>query len=222
MTTALEVRASGAPLAFACPGSVRAPVLPVSDESGAARLGTAAHVALRDLVETGAINWAQIPELAARYDVNPDELRALCGMATKLWPTLAPSFPNAMTELALDAELVTPRGTPYALTGHIDLISIRGTVARAGDWKTGRRDSNYAQQMRAYAALLLLEDPDLTEATSTVIWVRDGEVESYTMDRAKLAAWRAELETHVIDWDGVFHPSTDGCGFCRRSHECDA
>src|SRR6185369_15769341 len=94
-------------------------------------------------------------------------------------------------------------------------------VARAGDWKTGRLDAYHAQQMRAYAALLLLEDSELVEATSTVVWIRDGEIESYTMRREALRPWLLELEERVVKWDGTYHPGAH-CGFCPRSHECHA
>jgi hypothetical protein len=211
------VRASGMPLAFACPGSTHAAAVPVDEESYPGRLGTAAHLVLRSLAETGSIQWDAIPEVAARYAVDADEIRMLAGMATKLWPKLAPSFPNALTELPLSAEFFPG----WTLSGHVDLLSMSGTVARAGDWKTGRIDSNHAQQMRAYAALLLLEDHELTEATATVIWIRDGEIESYTMDRAGLRAWLEELVARVVGWDGVYHPGRH-CGYCQRSHECEA
>lgn len=219
MSGDLEVRASRAPLAFACPGSVRPPSVSVSDENGPSRLGTAAHVVLRGLAESGAIDWSTIPEVAARYNVSPDEIRMLAGMAAKLWPTLAPSFPDAITEIPLRTEVAG--FYRYTLSGHVDFLSTSGTVARAGDWKTGRVDSNHAQQMRAYAALLLLEDTELTEATSTVVWIRDGEIENYTMRREGLAVWLRELEDRVVNWDQAFRPGSH-CGFCPRLHECDA
>lgn len=219
----IEIRASRAPLAFACPGSIRPASIALSAEGTASRVGTATHAALQVLAESGSIDWDGIPELAARHDVNPEEVRILCGMASKLWPTLSPSFPGALTEVYLSADRQATDGTQYALTGHADILSISGTVARVGDWKTGRHDANYAQQMRAYAALALLDDHTLTEATATVIWIRDGEIENYTMKREALRPWLSELEERVVAWDGVFHPGGHCDGqFCPRSHECEA
>lgn len=211
------LRASSMPLAFLCGASVTDAALPINESNGAALLGTAAHEALRSLAERGAIDWDALPALAARYSVPVEDLRVLCALATKLWPELAPSFPEALTEVSLSCE-VAPGAV---LSGHLDLLSVAGEVARAGDWKTGRKDSDYGQQMRAYAALVLLDSLDLSEVTVTVIWVREGEIENYTMRRADLAPWLDQLRSEVVEWNGVYRPGTH-CVYCPRSHECAA
>lgn len=221
MTAALELRASKMPLAFLCPGSARPATLPINEDSGPARLGTAVHEALRPLAEGGALPWAAIPEIAARHAVSTEDVRVLCAIAGKLWPTLAPTFPEAMTEVSLEAHFIGRNGQTIHLTGHADLLSVRGTVARLGDWKTGRVDSNYGQQLRAYAALTLLENTELTEATATAIWIRDGEIENYTMRADELSSWTRELVERVAEWDGTFRPGKH-CPRCPRSHECEA
>jgi hypothetical protein len=75
--------------------------------------------------------------------------------------------------------------------------------------------------MRAYGALLLLEDQALTEVTVTVIWLRDGDIENYTLTRADAEAWLRALIERVVEWDGVYEPGLH-CGHCPRSHECEA
>jgi hypothetical protein len=217
MSSINVVRASRIPLAFLCPGSARPPALAVTEESYEARLGRAVHEVLQSLAETGVVAWAEVDGAAAHHGVKRDEVAMLCGMAAKIWPRLEGTFPNALTEIELTAD-VRP---DCHLIGHIDLLSMRGTSARIGDWKTGRKDHDYAQQMRAYAALVLLEDPGLTEATSTIIWIRDGEIENYTMTRDTMVTWCRELVEHVFDWDGTFHPGGH-CLTCPRSHECEA
>ncbi len=213
----IDLRASATPAAFACPGSVRLPVLQIAERSEPADLGSAAHVALRSVAEGAGVPWDTLAALAAQWGVDPDELRMLAATGAKMWPHVADSFPNAITEVPLRAE-VAPG---VWLTGHADLLSSTATKVRLGDWKTGRKDADYSHQMKAYAALALLDDPILTEATSTVLWVRESEIENYTMTRPEALAWVEELRSTVIDWDGVFHPGSH-CGYCKRSHECAA
>jgi hypothetical protein len=170
------------------------------------------------LAENDYVDWNAIPNLAASYGVDPDDVFALVRMASKLWSlSLRASFAGALTEVPLSAQIPPD----LLLTGHADILAIRDHVARVADWKTGRLDSDYAAQMRSYGALVLLENPDLTEATVTVIWIRDGEIENYTMTRQGLKEWLAELRARVMDWDGVFHPGRH-CEYCPRSHECEA
>lgn len=212
----LHLRASSLPLAFRCAASVRPAELRIDEVHESANVGTAAHEALRSLAETGSLDWEAIPEIAARHRVDEDEVRMLCALGNTLWQSVSESFGGALTEVALSAEL-----DGVTLTGHVDLLAIHGTVARAGDWKTGRKDSDYSAQMRAYAALILLDNPQLTEVTVTVLWVRDQSIENYTMRREGLRAWLGDLTARVIEWDGVYRPG-EHCRHCPRSHECQA
>lgn len=222
--TDLFLRASSMPLAFTCPGSVRLPVVRLSEDSEPARMGSAGHEAFRPLVEVGSIDWDSISTIAARYDVDVDELRMLANMAARLWPALKPEFDGAMTEL----ELTTTIGhagravdVMAYLSGHLDAGKSNGRSFRVLDWKTGYRDRDYSQQMRAYAALTMLDDSTVDSVEMVVCWVRDGEVERYTMDRPALNEWLTNLRNTVIEWDGVYHPGAH-CQHCPRSHECAA
>lgn len=217
MNELLTLRASSMPQGFRCPASVRTGRIALNETHEMATLGTAAHEALRSLAETGSIAWDEIPGLAERYNVPVAELRMLCAQAAKTWPTISASFVDALTEVELSVEVVPG----VLLSGHLDLLSISGTVARSGDWKTGRVDSDYAHQMKAYGALVLLDNADLTEVTITIIWVRAGEIENYTMNRAGLKRWLASLLDVVVNWDGVYRTGAH-CAHCARSHECAA
>lgn len=107
------------------------------------------------------------------------------------------------------------------LTGHVDAISVQGDRAHILDHKTGRKDSDYSQQARGYCALVLLSDHKLTSASCTVLWIRDQEVECYTMDRAGLYEWLGQLQQEVVEWTGTYRPGAH-CHYCPRSHECPA
>ena len=205
------------PLAFRCAGSARRGTLELDDITEPASMGSATHEALRPVAEGRGIQWDELPAIAARWNVDAEELRILTAMGNKLWPTVSESFKDALTEVELSLELALD----IRLTGHVDLLSVSGTVARAADWKTGRKDHDYSHQMKAYGTLILLDDPSLTEVTITLLWLRDGDIENYTMDRACAQAWLAELRDRVLNWDGIYHPGHQ-CDYCRRSHECSA
>lgn len=203
------------PLAFRCPASMR-PELKLDEAHDAANAGTAAHEALRPLAEGRGVDFDDVDAIAQRYHADPDEVRMLCAMGVKLWREVRETFPGAITEADLELEL-----DGATLTGHMDLTAITGDVARGADWKTGRLDSDHSEQMKAYGTLLLLTYPQLREATVTILWVRDGEIENYTMTRADAIAWVARVESEVIRWDGTYRPGSH-CQHCPRSHECAA
>jgi hypothetical protein len=218
MTDKPTIRASSVWLHLLCPGSVHTEQDDVRLNVGSApaSAGTAAHRCSEALVTTGSIVWDAIPEVVRKYNVDEDELRMLCAMATKLWREVAESFPNAMTEVSLEYESDLLR-----VTGHADMVSIGGSVGRIGDWKFGYKDSWIKPQLLTYAALLLLSNPELTQATGTGLWVRDGEAENYTLGPMGAREWFERLEHMVVGWDGVYRVG-DHCEWCPRAHCCPA
>ena len=216
MSDKIHLRASDAPLAFLCPGSARAGDVELRERSDAAALGTAAHEALRPLAESGAVDWAELPDIAARWGVDDADLRIIVAGAIKLWPHVAESFSRAMTEVPFRHE-----SEQWTLTGHVDLLANGDESARLADWKTGRKDRDYSHQMRAYGVLALLDDPELREVTVTILWTREAEIENYTLTRADVQRWISELEERVVGWDGTYRPGPH-CRHCPRSHECSA
>lgn len=212
----LKLRCSALPRAFLCPGSVRPCRVEINPISDAADLGTAAHEGLAQLVETGRVEWGAVPELACRHDVPEDDLRLLLAQGQKLWSEVRESFPDAVTEVELrhEAESVT-------LTGHADIYARSADTVHIGDWKGGRKDHNYREQLIAYAALALLEDDSLEAATAGVLWVRELEYEHYTLRRADLRAWVERLVVTIVAWDGTYRPGPH-CAYCPRNHECHA
>jgi len=216
----LDLRASAMPAAFLCPGSIRRPVVRIREEGEAANLGSAVHEALRPLVEDGAAAFDRVSDLAEEYGCDPDELRMLISCGAKLWKQVEASFPNAVTEQPMKLDL----GDGYVLTGTTDLISGTSESLRLGDWKSGRKDSDYSNQMRAYGAMALLGWPtaDAPEsATVTALWLRTIEAQNYTITRDAAIRWLDELRDRVIQWDGIYHPGAH-CTYCRRAHECEA
>jgi hypothetical protein len=224
VTEKLRLRCSALPLAFLCPGSVRPSKLPINDTSEAAELGTAAHAGLATLVERGWPDWDGIPELARRHGVGEKDLRILIAQGVKLWESTLPDsdkrvldcFPDPLTEVELEHE-----DDAWVLTGHADILG-RGPVGvHVGDWKGGRVDKSFREQLRGYGALALLDDRAALWAQASVLWIRDGDVEQYSMQRTELDAWRERIDTEIVGWSGEYRPGPH-CAHCDRSHECPA
>lgn len=217
--TALSLRCSFMPLLFRCVGVLDAPdaELRIDATNEAAGVGSAAHEVLRSLPESDRLDWDAIPEAAERHSASVDEVRMLSAIGAKLWPEIASSFRGATTELYLAHEI----RPGIELTGHLDLVRIDARSARCGDWKTGRKDSDYSHQLRGYAALLFRDNPDLDEVTTTAIWIREREIENYTLNRAEARAWELQLLERVTRWDGTYRPGKH-CDYCPRSHACQA
>ena len=219
----IEVRASALPLLLTCPAALVAPAVRIVETSPQARDGTAAHELLRGLPETGRVDWGALEGVCERHQADPTEVRCLVSNGVALWPDLEPRFAGgvAESELRLEHDGIT-------LTGHTDLTAFRTEeggaprhLARILDWKGGRLDSDYRWQMVGYCALTLHNFPELAEATATVVWLRDRDLENYTLTRDELAPWLAEV-ADKLHWDG--HSFTPGshCQYCPRSHECPA
>lgn len=212
------LRASSLPLAFRCGGSIRQTLVRINASNEAADAGSAMHKANERLVQLGSIDWDGLDAIAAKYECDCNELRFLCAKSTRLWNKVKNSFPGALTEVAVEYPLEVAGLT---VTGTIDFIAISGDVARIGDWKGGRLDTDYYHQMMAYGSMVLLAFPQLREVTVTILWVRTEEFTNYTVTREKAEAWMRCLESEVVQWDGVYHPSTK-CVHCPRYYECDA
>lgn len=202
----ISVRVSSLPLLFACGQSMGGDIR-VDESGGAGTLGTATHKALEPVVAGGAVDWAGLPALATEYGVDVDELRGLVAAGVAAWRDagLAPAVP----EVALSA----PFGE-VLLSGHLDWAA----GAEGGDWKTGRGDTDYSQQMRGYAALLLADDRSLSAAKMSIVWLRDQQVESYTLRRADLPGWSESLNRAVNDKTFRTGPH---CKWCHRSATCE-
>jgi hypothetical protein len=213
----LNLRASALPLAFRCPGSIRPSAIPMNAANDAASDGTAAHEVLSALPSTG-IRWEAVGDIAGKHGANAKEVRMLSALGAKLWNQVSDSFVGALTEVDLKVELLPG----VFLTGHADLLAVSQTSMRVGDWKTGRKDYDHSHQFRAYAAMAMLSSEDIQVATGTGLWVREQEIENYTLTRQEALAWKRRLLDEVVNWDGVFHPSQHCALYCPRSHECAA
>ena len=224
----LTIRCSGLPLAFACPGSARAPQVRIDTTDSSATTGTAVHELLRHVV-SGRIPWERIPAMAAELHVSQDELTLLARHGLELWQQVRDSFPGARTEVPM-----AYNGPGYRLTGHADIVSVTGgesgIVVRVADWKSGRVDSDASAQIKGYALLAWRAAtehaeahgyPCPREATATALYLRDISAENHTLNEVSLAAFADSIQDRIVDWNGTYRPG-DHCGLCPRWHECEA
>lgn len=215
MSKLIQIRCSSLPLAFRCAGSVRPASVVVNSSNRAASAGTAVHELVASLPSTNRLDWEAIPRVSSKHGADPDEVRVLCALALKLWNRVSGSFLGGMTEVELRHDL-----PGVSLIGHADIITVTQRSLRLADWKSGRKDSDYSQQFKGYLALALLAS-DADEGTVTGLWIRDADIENYTMTRRDAELWLEEFLGTVSQWDGVYRPGTH-CEYCPRSHECEA
>jgi hypothetical protein len=198
---------SALPLIFKC-GQSQGGDIRVDEAGGEAARGVATHKVLESVAAGRGVDWDSVPAVAEEYGVEASDLGVMVAAGVTAWANAG--FGPSLTEVALSSLL---GDSDVMLTGHLDWV--RGN--RGGDWKTGRSDSDYSQQMRGYAALLLLDDASLTSATMSIVWLRDQQIESYTMTRDALAAWSASV-VEALD-DPTFRTGQH-CQYCKRSATC--
>lgn len=213
---AISLRASSLPLLFRCAASSLPVTIQINATNEAASNGTSMHEVLRTLPTTNRIDWDAIPQTALKHGAQPDEVRMLCAQATKLWNQVGDSFRGGMTEVSLEYEIAPG----VMLTGHADIVAVSQTAMRVADWKGGRKAYDHTHQYKAYAAMALLASPDIEFVTTTGLWVRDCEIENYSMNRAQALEWVQELR-EVLAARNVYRPGSH-CAHCPRNHECEA
>lgn len=217
----LDLRCSALPRAFLCPGSVREVDLRIESSGEPAQLGSAAHAVLDQVVTrdlTSLKDVTDLEEIAARFGVDLKDLRPLVWYGIEAWTSsLRETMPSAQSEVPLGAS-----GAGFRLSGHADVIAVGDAVAAVNDWKSGRVDADHSHQVKGYAWLIFCLHPAVMTVHASITWLRDQEIETYTITRADADAWADRLRRRVVEWDGrTFHPGP-ACTYCPRSHDCPA
>lgn len=211
----LRLRASSLPLVAACPASLDAE-LPVASNNPEAKLGTAVHDFLARSISGRKIDMADDAE------IDQEEFQILSRVGMSCWSKLSAMFPVPEVELFLEAEL----GQVH-LTGHCDVYSAVGDPTdglgqiRILDWKTGREDENYEDQLRAYALIGLEANPDATSASVALVRIREQTVDWGHYTRSDLATWWNGIVSQLLNRRHTFSPGRR-CGFCPRGITCPA
>ena len=206
------IRCSSLPLAFTCPGSIRLDGPSVDATNDAAADGTAVHAGLASVVRGMAPDAAHELMLAEHPACNRGEVTPLFWAGVKMWGEIQ----KWATDPSAEVELFSG-----CLTGHADVVSNFGYTVSCGDWKSGRKDRDHKHQVFGYAWLLLQRASDVQQVTVHIFWLREKEIESYTVTRERADAWYQQLQGEVVDWDGKYHAGPH-CTFCPRRTSCPA
>jgi hypothetical protein len=222
-TTPLTIRASNAPLAAACPGSLYpepGEVLLDSNEP-AAQTGSAIHAAMALIASGTALADLDVAALAAKHGAAEARIETGAGILSWMLDRLGSYIHgNRAAEVTLGA--VIP-GTNLTLSGHADLATWEGNAGSLIDYKTGYRDTDHYDQVAAYIFQAFADPrwPDVEEWTGIVVRLASMSAEPTTWTRAKITAWANEFSARVLNWDGVYHTG-DHCRYCRRCATCPA
>jgi Protein of unknown function (DUF2800) len=206
-----RIRCSSLPLRFACPASGHG-AMSVTETHEAASAGSAAHAAMAAHV-TGFD--ADLDSLALRFGVDRDEIGRLSFFGRKAWAELKVSFPDPEPEVEVRAFV-----GDVELVGHLDIRSRVGKEVRVLDWKSGRVDHDYFNQLAGYAYCEMAVDDSVDSVVFTVVWLRDQDVVTHRFTRSMMAEWERELLA-LADSPTDFRVGHQ-CETCPRSHECPA
>ena len=218
--TALALRCSKLPLAFACPGSQRHGgtygEIRIQTANEYAALGSAIHEVLASVVLSPTLESPDLRVVALKYKVDADELNRLVNYGLHAWRALAQYYPEPVTEQ--DVEFSTPS---FALTGHFDVGSRGADWANILDWKSGYKQPDYYHQLMGYAWLVVSNFPEVTTVRATTVWLRDWSQETLVVTAEDLGKWEESLVARVVHWDGTYTAGAH-CQYCPRFSTCPA
>ena len=205
-------RASRMPLTLLCPASQGVEAVTISGDDYPARLGTAAHE-----VTTSAIAGREVSiiDIAARNRVDQDELDVLASQTWRAWEEVRRYFPNPEVETPLsnidgDTEL----------TGTADVMSFMPhPEIRILDLKTGRRERDHWDQLRAYG-LMAAHANQADTVYVAVLRVRNRSIEGRWYTREELYDWWTEAKAAM--GSGDYRPGYEQCRDCHRGPNCPA
>lgn len=217
-TVPVTVRASSSPLVVTCPQS-RLGAMHIDVANDAAAVGTAVHELMPMFIRGDRYDdvIAQAEIVAGRHGVadSAAEVAQLAGMAYQLWKGIEAKHPQPITERTFSVDL-----DGIVLTGHPDVVSPQASEVRVVDWKTGRkRDPLLWVQLCAYG-LLVADAFNKDRVRITIVWVRDGERETHTIDKLHIDHFRDDL-IRAVRTDRRYVVG-DHCVYCPRMAECPA
>lgn len=217
-----SIRASSMPLAALCAASQLKDEFAVDTGGEAADLGSADHWVITRRI---AGKHADVLEAAAKFQVDEHELGKLVAWTWNSWNrdkdaaghTMSDYFPWPECEKEFKVEDVR---AGLELTGHVDVISLIESEAliRIADFKTGRLDTDYVEQLRAYAFLAIKTYPWANSVYAVAIQVRRRSVDGYFWSREQLEEWWEERSKQILA--GSYHSAAKHCQFCRRVTTC--
>lgn len=209
---------SALPRILACPASMIEPqvrIEPADDE--VSRVGRAVHKALAEYVRSGD-NIAG--DCAKEFGVSPKEVGFLCHVGRQQWDDYGSLLHGVEVERSLEAPLgwTILAGTPdiEARDEHDDIV--------IWDWKTGRIERDYDDQLMAYC--MLASDANLQASDRRRAWIITARLQDDILDTREVSDQDMLAFFHRLyglrkDFN-TYRPDADTCMYCPRRFECEA
>lgn len=212
------LRASQTPLLDACQAALHHVLNgeTVAESSGdPALLGTAVHKGC-DMMRRGI--KPDIAALAAEFRQIDFLIGWLIRRSWNLAQQILPFGENWRGEELLSCEIAG-----FQMSGHPDLFCVKGRRGFIEDYKTGRQ-KDYSSQLKAYAWLLLCENPDIEDFHLGLLYPRENEIVAQIVSADEVRLWAdnfaAKIEQAAL---GEFwHVMGAHCEYCPARGHCVA
>lgn len=224
-----RLRCSSLDRAIACPGSVLSTKHSRIGSNGQPAMeGKAGHKFMASYLD-GSIPDLRKCMASEGLDTTDqklyDELNMLCTYCVDTWESLKHFFLSPKIEVPT----CYPLTKDYELAGTMDVVASVGQEmlkenvnAIVLDWKFGRIDYGYFNQIMGYAweVWKALGEPQSTIAT-VCVFPRHRFYRVHRFSWAEIKQWAYDLEHNTLAREDLFIPSYR-CATCQIAHSCDA
>lgn len=214
------------PTAMICAGSVHPeedePLIEVITDDESGPLGIAAHEIFAAIAKCEDYDRNAI---RAKHKVNEKELLFLENQAYKFITYLKDTFDVETWHVEEPVCSLAVEGSAFVIGGTPDIWGVTrdGKMLIVADFKTGRVDRDYEQQVKSYChAILTGHKLEVGTVTGLICWARDEEIQPYRWTLKEMKEWVEEVEVKIYQWDGQSYSVGAHCGFCRRTLTCIA
>ena len=214
----MQIRCSALPRIMACPASAQPPKIKIDGDSEPARMGTAVHEVLAQVVTEGLDAVPNLNHVEEKYGIaDRDELRMLCWFGLTQWQRIRGEVRILAVEEAMESE----EFSGVTITGTPDVVCAEGDTLVAIDWKSEWIERNHKHQLMGYLHMAAQCYPTYTNFKRITVWLRSSDIHTVPVSEKALDEWAAALVERVQHTD-TYDPSPDACIFCPLAHECAA
>jgi len=210
-----------------CPPSHLVAGIPIDSSGEASQVGSAAHAAMRVVVEDSLDHLPDLYEFANLHGVEDvSDLFFVAYRCMKDWKEYGEDLRVLAIEELFEGELVcASTGQIIKLSGHPDIVAEEllddDPALVIFDWKTGYLDTDCFHQMMGYAVLAMRRWPQYNRVILIVSRPRFNRVDiSVEFSRDALDRWQEELFLRLTRES--FCPSDDACKYCPAAMSCEA
>jgi len=212
-----QFRPSKLPMVMKCGAAAIVPEVPIPEPSGKpADVGSAVHEMLAQVVKEDLEAPPDPEPFAHKYGLTDlKELRILAWNGLRMWENLRETVSVIDVECPLESKSVKIGGTADILAFE---ESEDGDCLVLADWKSGRVDSDYDDQLMCYLWMYWTQQWNVYDrAKIVVLWVRDKKQDVIEVSREGMANWYERFEQAIFSDE---EQAGDHCTYCPRKHEC--